>query len=236
MSGMELLVGSVLPYVAAVAFVGGIAYRFSSWSRTPQPGKLTLYPTEGWDLASAAKEAMFFPNLFKGDKVLWLLAWTFHAALALALLGHLRVVTGFFDAAFMSAGLSLSHAGFAMLSTIAGGAAGAALVVAAIALLLRRLFLARIREISSGPDFFALLLIVAVIASGDALRFGSSPVDVAETRIWARSLVMLSPRAPTNPAILLHALFAELLICYLPLSKLIHFGGLFYTMPLVRRS
>ena len=234
MRSAELLVGGVLPYVAIAAFVGGVAYRFSTWARTPQPGKLTLYPTQGWDLSSAVKEAMFFPNLYKGDKFLWLLAWTFHVALAFAFLGHLRVVTGIIDWTLTSMGLSL--AGIGMLSTIAGGAAGVALIVAASALLLRRLLLPRVREISSGPDFLALLLLVAVIASGDAMRFGSSPVDLAETRVWASSLVTFSPQVPTNPAILLHALLAELLIIYLPLSKLMHFGGLFYTMSLVRRS
>ncbi len=234
MRSTELLVGAVLPYVAIATFVGGVAYRFSTWSRTPQPGKLTLYPTQGWDLRIAAKEAVFFPNLYKGDRFLWLLAWAFHGALALAFVGHLRIITGVIDAALVSIGVS--QLGIGMLSRLAGGAAGLVLMIAAGALLLRRLLLPRVREISSGPDFLALLLLVAVIASGNAMRFGSTPVDLTQIRVWTGSILVLSPQVPTNSAFLLHALLAELLIIYLPLSKLMHFGGLFYTLSLVRRS
>ena len=234
MTSAELLVGAVLPYVALATFAGGVAYRFASWSKTPQPGKLTLYPTNGWDLGSAFKEALFFPSLYEGDRFLWLLAWSFHAALAIALLGHLRVVTGFVDTVFEA--LGVTPAGIGNLSEVGGGAAGIILLVAVGALLLRRLLLARAREVSSLPDFVALLLLVAVILSGDAMRFGNSPIDLAETRTWAVSLLLFAPTPPANPAVLLHALCAELLLIYLPLSKLMHFGGVFFTMSLVRRS
>jgi len=234
MTSSELLVGVVLPYIAMTAFVVGITYRFSNWSKTPQPGKLTLYPTKGWDTSTAVREAIFFPNLYKGDRLLWVLAWSFHAALAFAFLGHVRVVTGQLDSAMLALGLSTAN--IATLSADAGGAAGIVLVVAASALLCRRLLLRRAREISGGPDFLALLLLVAVIASGDLMRFGSTPIELAETRAWVISLFTFSPMVPTNPAVLLHAFCAELLILYLPLSKLMHFGGLFYTLALVRRT
>ncbi len=230
----QLLVGAALPYIAIVSFAGGVAYRFASWSKTPQPGKLTLYPTTGWDMSGALKEALFFPNLYKGDRFLWLLAWSFHVALAFAFLGHFRVATGLIDGALQA--LGMTSAGIGTLSAVAGGAAGIILLVAVGALLLRRLLLQRAREVSSVPDFVALLLLAAVIVSGNAMRFGSTPIDLAETRAWAISLLKFAPAVPTNPALLLHALCAELLIIYLPLSKLMHFGGMFYTMSLVRRS
>ena len=234
MTNAELLVGAVLPYVATTTLIVGVAYRLSNWSKAPQPGKLTLYPTKGWDTSAAVKEALFFPNLYKGDRFLWVLAWSFHAALAFAFVGHLRVVTGVIDSALLALGLNVANIG--TLSAVAGGAAGIVLIVAASALFLRRLVLQRAREISSGPDFLALLLLVAVIVSGDAMRFGSTPIELAETRAWALSLIRLSPVVPANSAVLLHAFCAELLILYLPLSKLMHFGGLFYTMALVRRT
>lgn len=234
MTTAELLVGAVLPYVAITTFVAGIAYRFSNWSKATQPGKLTLYPTKGWDTGTAVQEALFFPNLYQGDRLLWVLAWSFHAALLFAFLGHLRVVTGLLDSAMLALGLSTANIG--ILSTMAGGVAGIVLIIAVSALLLRRLLVQRAREISGGTDFLALLLLGAVIASGNLMRFGSSPVELAETRVWALSLVKFSPAVPTNPTVLLHAFCAELLILYLPLSKLMHFGGLFYTLALVRRT
>jgi nitrate reductase gamma subunit len=234
MKSAELLVGVVMPYLAVTTFLGGAAYRLISWSKLPQPGKMTLYPTRGWGLGAATREALFFPSLYRSDKWLWLLAWSFHVALALALVGHLRVFTGMIDSLLVAMGLSRS--GLGILSAFAGGAAGLVLVVAASALLLRRLLLPRAREISSSPDFLALLLLIAVITTGDLMRFGSTAIDLAETRAWAASLLTLSPTAPTNPAFLLHAFCAEVLLIYLPLSKVMHFGGLFYTVALVRRS
>ena len=234
MTSGELLVGAVLPYTAIAVLAGGVAYRFVSWSKLPQPGKLTLYPTTGWGLSSALREALLFPNVYKGDRLLWLLAWPFHFALACAFLGHFRVVTGLIDAALEA--LGMTSVGIGEFSAVAGGVAGIVLLIAAGALLLRRLLLPRAREVSSMPDFVALLLLVAVIVSGNAMRFGSNPINLAETRAWALSLLKFAPAVPSNRAVLMHAFCAELLIIYLPLSKLMHFGGMFYTMALVRRS
>jgi nitrate reductase gamma subunit len=234
MTSAELLVGAVLPYAATATFLVGVAYRFASWSKAPQPGKLTLYPTTGWNTKSAVKEALFFPNLYKGDRLLWSFAWSFHVSLAFALLGHLRVVTELVDSTLLAFGLS--GVGIDRFSTVAGGAAGIILLFAVGALLLRRVLLPRARELSNTPDFLALLLLVAVIMSGNLVRFGSSPTDLAETRAWALSLVKLSPAVAVSPAVLVHVFCAELLIIYLPLSKLMHFGGMFYTLSLVRRS
>jgi len=79
------------------------------------------------------------------------------------------------------------------LSAIAGGAAGIVLFVTVVTLLARRLLLARVREISGPPDFAALLLLVAVITTGNVMRFGGMHFDLAETRVWAASLLSFSP-------------------------------------------
>ena len=223
-----------MPYVASALFVGGVAYRIVLWTRLQQPGKLTLYPTQGWSFGSAVKEALCFPGLFRGDRGLWLLAWTFHAALALACIGHFRVITRYIDSTLSALGLGV--AGIDQLSATAGAFAGIVLLVSAGGLFLRRTLLQRAREVSSSPDFLALLLLLAVIGTGNVMRFGSTPVDLNETRAWARSLLTLSPEVPANSRLLLHLACAEALLVYLPVSKLMHWGGLFFTMPLIRRS
>jgi nitrate reductase gamma subunit len=60
--------------------------------------------------------------------------------------------------------------------------------------------------------------------------------DLAETRVWAASLLSFSPVVPAHPAFLLHAFLAELTILYIAFSKLMHFGGFFFTVSLIRRS
>jgi nitrate reductase gamma subunit len=106
-----------------------------------------------------------------------------------------------------------------------------------VPLLIRRLALQRVREVSNPPDYFALLLVLAVIFTGDIMRFGPH-VDLEGTRQWARSLVTFSPLVPANfsAAFLVHTGLALGLIMYMPFSKILHFGGIFFTQALVKRS
>lgn len=234
MSNTAFLVGGILPYLAIVVFLVGVVYRLRVWWRVPQPAPMTLYPTKGSSFASLAKEALFFPSLYRGDKTMWLLSWSFHATLALAFLGHLRVVTGLFDRGMGSVGVGAR--GIETLSAIAGGAAGMVLGVTVVTLLLRRIFVARVREISKAPDFLALLLLVAVITCGNLMRFGGAHFDLAQTRTWAASLLAFSPVVPASSAFLLHLFLAEILILYVVFSKLMHFGGFFFTFALIKGS
>jgi len=67
------------------------------------------------------------------------------------------------------------------------------------------------------------------------MRFGAR-FDLAQTRTWALSLLTFSPEIPANGTFLIHALMAILLIMYIPFSKVLHFGGIFFTQTLVKRS
>jgi nitrate reductase gamma subunit len=234
MSSTAFLIGGILPYLAIAVFLVGVASRLVVWWRTSQPGTMTVYPTKGSGFGALAKEAMFFPSLFRGDKTLWLLSWSFHVALGFAFVGHLRVVTGLVDRGLVGAGFSPE--GIAEVSAIAGGVAGMVLMAAAGTLLVRRIVLTRIREISSPPDFAALLLLVAVITTGNLMSWRGLHLDLAGTRIWAGSLVRLSPIVQAPSALLLHVFCAELMIVYIAFSKLMHFGGFFFTFSLIKRS
>jgi len=212
-----------------------MAYRFYVWLTTKQPGKMKLFTSHDSTLAKdVLAEALFFPSLFRGDRGLWAMSWFFHIMLALAAIGHVRVVTGFIDSTLMS--LGMSEGGISQMSAVAGGGAGIVLLITGVLLLVRRLNVPRVREISGIPDFFALLLLIAIITTGNAMRFGQH-ISLAETREWALSLLAFSPNVPTgNSWFLLHALLAFLLFMYIPFSKILHFGGIFFTQTLVKRS
>ena len=144
------------------------------------------------------------------------------------------MVTGFIDGTLMS--LGMSQDGITQMSAIAGGGAGIVLLITGVLLLVRRLSVPRVREISGIPDFFALLLLIAIIITGNAMRFGQH-ISLTETREWALSLLAFSPDVPTgNSWFLVHALLAFVLFMYIPFSKILHFGGIFFTQALVKRS
>ena len=175
-----LFIGGVLPYFAILVFLGGMIFRFYVWSKTPQPGKMTLFPAPSSTSGGVISEFFFFPSLFRGDKVLWFFSWVFHVTLALVFLGHIRVFTGAADSILMS--LGMSDQGIGWMSETLGGIAGIVLLTTGILLLIRRLVLNRVREISGMPDFFALLLIIAIVVTGDFMRFGAH-FDLEQTRV-----------------------------------------------------
>lgn len=233
MNAPELIVGGIIPYLAVLTFVAGMAYRFKVWFKTPQPARMTLFPAPQGSTAKAVlAEALFFPSLFKGDKLLWSASWVFHATLVLVFVGHVRVFTGLADSILLAAGMT--PADIDKLSLTSGVAAGVILLASALLLLARRLSSARVREISGVGDFVALLLLLGILATGDLLRFGAH-FDLAQTREWAWSLLSFSPVVPHNPTFLAHAFLALLLIAYIPFSKVLHFGGIFFSQSALRR-
>ncbi len=233
MNTFAFIAGGLIPGTAIVIFVLGMVYRFNIWIKTPQPGKMTLFPVSNGQTRAILAEALFFPSLFRGDRTLWIFAWIFHATLALVALGHLRVITGSIDRILISMGMSPE--GIATMSSTVGGIAGVILLATGVLLLLRRLTIQRVREISGLPDFFALLLIIAIIITGNLMRFGSH-FELEQTRIWVKSLFTLSPQIPEDGMFLTHAFLGSVLIMYIPFSKILHFGGLFFTQSLIKRS
>ena len=208
-------------------------YRFRSWLKAPQPGKMTLFPAGGSPFKEVLAETLFFPSLFKGDRVLWVFAWFFHITLALVFVGHIRVFSTMIDGMLMKFGMTSD--GIDSMSSISGGAAGILLLATGILLFVRRLIIPRVREITGIPDFLAPLLIIAIIVTGDWIRF-TGHFELEQTRVWTASLLTFSPIIPADGMFLLHILLAQALIAFIPFSKILHFGGIFFTQALIKRS
>ncbi len=239
MEVVRFVVGGVLPYVAVVVFVTAMAHRIYTWVRLPSP-PITLFPAPATGRAMAVntlKEAVFFPSLFRGDRFLWSVAWGFHVVLALIFIGHARV---FADVDGLFVGLGMSAAGIQAMSAGVGGAAGLVIVAAAVVLLVRRLIIPRVREITSWGDHLALLLIGAILITGNVMRFGPEHFDLAAARDYFAALAAFRSvtDAPVleNGVFLLHMGLALVLLIIIPFSKILHFGGIFFTHQLVRKN
>ena len=225
-------VGVFLPYLTCVVFLAGIVYRIRKWNKAPV-GKMTLTPapasaSEKWK--QILKEVLVFRQLLDGNKPLWAGTWVFHAALLLILIGHSRVVTYFPRLWSM---LGMSNANVDSMSNIVGGAAGVIILVMGIYLLFRRLTVQRVREISDSDDYVSLCLILAIIVTGDILRFGTH-FDLNQTREYFAGLVTFqSVAVPSNPYFLLHFFLGQVLIMWIPFSKFLHIPGVFYSKSLL---
>jgi len=220
----------ILPPVTFVVFVAAMASRFWTWKKLPQPG-MTLFPNPKEGTTTAViKETLFFPSLFKGDRALWVMSWVFHAMLALVFIGHIRV---FIDFPALWAAL---HINADTMSAVAGGAAGIMIMIMAAALLFRRAMVQRVREISGVGDYFAVILILAIILTGNAMRFlGHFDLELTRT-YFLQMITFQSAAVPQNSWFLLHFFLAQTLLLYIPFSKIMHFGGVFFTQAAVKRS
>jgi nitrate reductase gamma subunit len=72
------------------------------------------------------------------------------------------------------------------------------------------------------------------------MRFGPEHFDLALTREYFASLVTFSSVSDAavlqNNTFLLHYALALVLIMYIPFSNILHFGGIFFTHPLIRKA
>jgi nitrate reductase gamma subunit len=232
---VDFLVLGTLPYITILLFIIGMGYRFFVWFKTPQPGAITLFPAPQPGKATflnVVKESLLFPGLFRGDRFLWTAAWIFHVTLAFIALGHVRVFTDF---PRLWAALNINAD---TMSAVSGGIAGVLISICAVLLIGRRLTILRVREASHLSDHLILLLIIAVLVTGNLMRFGAH-FDLAVTREYFASLVTFSVTAgslPQSGMFVAHFLLAQLLIIFIPFSKVLHFGGIFFTQTLIQKA
>ncbi|MEW5796191.1 MAG: respiratory nitrate reductase subunit gamma [Candidatus Zixiibacteriota bacterium] len=232
---MEFFILGFLPYLTLLVFIPAMAYRIRVWIKTPQPAAITLFPAPVGKAATfwgVFRESLFFPGLFLGDKFLWASAWIFHATLALIVVGHIRVFTDF-PGLWAALGINADR-----MSAISGGTAGLLILAMALVLLARRLAIRRVREVTNFADTLVLLLIIAVLVTGNALRFGEH-FNLELTRRYFSQLAGFSLSAeslPGSPMFTLHFLLAQLLFVFLPFSKILHLGGIFFTQTLIQRA
>lgn len=231
MEGFGYFVGVILPPVTVLVFLGGLSYRVLEWRKLAMP-KITLYPAPepGADTFWSVFKATFFsPGLFKADRALWTGAWVFHVALVLILIGHVRVGMDF-PAIWAAAGINAD-----IMSATVGTTAGVVILLTAVFLTYRRFAFSRVQEISQGGDYFALFLLLAVILSGNAMRF-QGHFDLNLTREYFAGLTRFqAPIPPLNGWFLAHFLLGQILFLYLPFSKLLHLGGIFFTQTALQR-
>ncbi len=242
MEFVKIVVGVVLPYVAVLVFAGGMVYRLYTWKMLASP-TMTLFPappTERANTLNLLKEVFLLKSLFYADRVLWVLAWVFHAVLALIIVGHVRVFTGIVDAILEA--LGMSQEGIAAMSGGAGGVAGVVILATAVLLLTRRMTLQRAREITGAADYLALILIGVIVITGNMMRFAGDRYHdfLTLTREYFAGLATFSNvtamEALKDNLFLVHMGLGFLLIMSIPFSKILHFGGIFFTQQLIRKQ
>ena len=218
MSILAVIIAVVL-YAAAAVLVAGLVRKIVQYARTPAPLKIPTTPapiTRTGVAGRLVREVVLFESLFKASKWTWLFGWVFHAALLVVLVGHLRYFTEPVWAPVVLVQGIAPYAGLAMVAGLAG-------------LWARRFLVDRVRYISAPSDHLMLALLVAIGASGLAMRFGIH-TDIVALKAFALGLVRFDWQPiPSDGVLLLHLALVAALMAVFPFSKLLHAPGLFFS-------
>lgn len=213
----------MLFYAAMIVLVAGITLKVLQYRRVPAPLKVPVTPApvnRRGVIARMFHEIVFFNSLFRSCKWTWLFGWIFHAALLLAFFRHLRYVVGPDTWLWALVDLQLVQS--------AGKYAGFAMLFGLVGLFGRRIFVDRVRYISSPSDYLMLILIAAIAVSGLLMSFVSH-VDIVSLKAFIMGLFLFDwQNMPTDPLILVHVSLVLLLAVITPISKLLHAPGLFF--------
>jgi len=210
---------AALLYLSAAILLAGVGLKIRAYLRTPAPLKIPTTPaptTTGGVALRLAREVVFFESLFRSSKWTWLFGWTFHVALLLVLLRHLR----YFQQPVWAP---------VVLVQSVGAYAGLAMVLGLAGLWARRWLVDRVRYISTVSDHLHLVLLLAIGGSGLLMRFVKH-TDIVALKAFTLGLMRLDLQPlPADPALLAHLALVALLMMVFPISKLMHAPGLLFS-------
>ena len=204
--------------VAFSVMVLGLVFKIIQYAMVPAPLKIPITPAplnrRGVALR-LAKEAILFAALFRSNKWTWLFGWMFHMSLFIVLANHLRFFIKDVPLALVLLQNVGEYAAFTMFIGLAG-------------LLIRRLYVARVKYISSPSDYLWLILLMFIAFSGIVMRF-ISHTDIVAVKEFSLGLLSFNWQAlPLDFPLMLHLLLVAILMFLFPFSKLLHVPGLFF--------
>ena len=206
-------------YLAALVLILGLAYRIYQYATVPAPLKVPTMPaplTTGGVIVRVLMEVVLFKSLFRSNKWIWLFAMLFHAALWIVLLRHLRYFiepVWFWVVLVQPFG---KYGSFVMLFGLLG-------------LLVRRLFVERIRYISSPSDYLMLFLLLVIGGSGTLVSFVTR-TDIVQFKAFMLGVIYFDWHPiPMDVFLLVHLSAVILLMIIFPFSKLLHVPGVFFS-------
>jgi len=202
---------------------GGSYYEEPLWWQKPRETSFL------GELADMLKEMLFIKKLFDNQRPLWWLSYAMHLGIYLLIAWAVLLFLGGLT---VNAGIEVAPGnglwpGFLLYFTLVTGAAGGWLVaLGSLCLLVKRLVNSSLRIYSNPQDYFNLLFIFVVAATGLWLWFGDPLFNGA--RQMAASLLRFEPLAMEG-LMVLHVVLLGCLLLYIPTSKMSHYVGKYFS-------
>jgi len=253
----------VVSYLCGLVFVFGLAiraYRYAKmpvhlrWDLHPMPseeGRLhgrSQYEEPGWwqkprqknrikEAFYIAKEIFFFKQVFKQNKGLWFFGYSLHLGFYLYMVWVLLLTFGAILEPGRSAGPGASPSPFGKVLdvlTLGVGVAGFVLgALGAIGLFVKRMTEENLRRYTSRLDYFNLLFIAAVFASG-LWSWWSADRTFFFARRYLGSLVTWTRVFDIDTPTALHILLASAFVAYMPFTTMMHYVAKYFSFHNVR--
>jgi nitrate reductase gamma subunit len=256
--GFQALFGIVVPYLAFSIFCVGLAFRVMGWAGASVPFRIPTTcgqqktldwirhdrldnPAGTWGvIGRMALEVLCFRSLLRNSRtemtkggypvfrpslLIWTGAMSFHWSMLVVAARHLR----FFTEPVPSVVALLTWADGVLQVGLPYYFITSFLFLASLSYLLsRRLLNPQVRYISLFNDYFPLLLLFGIGASGFWLRH-LQRTDVVGAKELVMGLISLNPVLPAglSPLFFGHFFLASVLIACFPFGKLVHMAGIF---------
>jgi len=191
-------------------------------------------------IARMALEVLVFRSLFRnlktqvGDgkqvtygeaKWLWAAGLAFHWSFLIILVRHMRFFIEQVPAAIsMIEGLD----SFLQVGAPLFYMTDAVILASVTYLFIRRIGIPQVKYISLIADYFPLFLILGIAVTGVLLRYFTK-TDIVGVKMLAMGLISGRPAVPDTIGVMffVHLFLLSVLFAYIPLSKLMHLGGVF---------
>lgn len=207
MNSTNILLWSVLPYIAITSFGLGLAWRYR-------------YDKFNWTTRSS--------QIYEG-KILRIAGPLFHFGIFAVIGGH---IVGLLIPQSWTDALGLSHQAYHLGAITMGGAAGIATLLGVALLIYRRRTTATVFAATTKNDKTMYVFLIATLLAGSAATLSSAGIIGQEHNYretvapWVRSILVFRPdgtlMAQTPLAFRVHAVIAMLLFIIWPFTRLVH--------------
>lgn len=241
--------------VTMLLFMGISAYKANYFAKMPLHGRQDLYPIPkekghehggsyyeevGWwkkpretsganELKDMLKEMLFIKKLFDNQRPFWWISYALHLGIYCLMGWTLLLIAGALTE-FAGASVSATSSAWGMLiyyATSLFGWVGFLLVaIGAASLILRRLTDSGLRKYTTPQEYFNLLLIFVVVVTGIAI-WGSDP-SLTLARQAMEKVLSLNALA-ASPLLTVHLILLGIMLVYIPMSKMSHYVGKYFT-------
>ena len=247
---------SFVAYLSIVLFVGLSVYKAYQLAKLPMHGRMDLYPVPkekgyehggsyyeevSWwskprevshmtELVEMLKEILFIKTLFENQRPFWWLSYALHLGIyflmawtILLVAGAISILNGILVAATSPSiwGLLIYYLTFAtgilglILATLGSGL-----------LIVRRLFDNTLKKYTTPQEYFNLALIFVTLVTG-IFVWGSDLSFQTAREATAKLLTFTS--FPADPLVTLNIILVGIMLTYIPLSKMSHYVGKYFT-------